>query len=195
MWQLPTPWLSKDTAPGRPASYTVTIGEPISRLNQLQPGGCTQLHHLNDTILRRAAGLASSSWSHRRAPASLRRSHMPLNCTQTTFSPAATLGRVACPLPGHSPSAVLAISVPIKTAIVLAIVPAIFSPAPSFPPFCRRRFAAGTRISSQRWENFQDSGARSTQPAWHLAQSPRRLPGVLSVGSMLGQRGQGNRKT
>ena len=40
--------------------------------------GCTQLHHLNEAMPFRTAGRSSSSWSHRRAPIYLRRSHMPL---------------------------------------------------------------------------------------------------------------------
>ena len=78
MRRLPTPWLSEDTAPGRSASHA--IGEPISRLNQLRPGGCTQLHHLNEAMPFRTAGRRPSSRSHRWAPTYLRRSHMPL-CT------------------------------------------------------------------------------------------------------------------
>ena len=76
---LPTPWLPEDTAPNGPASYA--IGEPISMLDQLQSGGCTQLRHLNEAMPFRTAGRSSSSLSHRRAPTYLRRSHMPL-CTE-----------------------------------------------------------------------------------------------------------------
>ena len=76
MRRSPTPWLSEDTAPNRTAAPA--IGIPILRLNQLQPGGCTQLHHLNEAMPFRTAGWSSSSWSHRRAPIYLRRSHMPL---------------------------------------------------------------------------------------------------------------------
>ena len=48
MRRSPTPWLSEGTAPNRTAAPA--IGIPILRLNQLQPGGCTQLHHLNEAM-------------------------------------------------------------------------------------------------------------------------------------------------
>ena len=79
MSRSPTPWLSGDILHDRTAAPA--IGSPTIRLNQLQPGGFTQLHHLNEAMLLRAAGHASSSWSHRRAPTYLRRSHMPLHST------------------------------------------------------------------------------------------------------------------
>ena len=61
-----------------PLCTPCAIGEPISRLNQLQPEDCTQLHHPNEAMSVRTADWRSSSWSHRRAPTYLRRSHMPL---------------------------------------------------------------------------------------------------------------------
>ena len=84
MRRLPPPWLSEDTASDRSAAHA--IGMPILRVYQLQPRGCTQLHHLNEAMLFRAAARASSSWSHRRAPTYLRRSHMPPDCTYTNTS-------------------------------------------------------------------------------------------------------------
>ena len=84
MRRSPTPWLSEGTAPNRTAAPA--IGSPTIRLNQLQPGGCTQLHHLNEAMLLRAAARASSSWSHLRTPTYLRRSHMPPECTYKHFS-------------------------------------------------------------------------------------------------------------
>ena len=79
MSRSPTPWLLGDTSHDRTAAPA--IGNPNLRLNQLQPGGCTQLHHLNEAMPFRTAGRTSSSWSHRRAPTYLRRSHMPLDGT------------------------------------------------------------------------------------------------------------------
>ena len=79
MSRSPTPWLLGDTSHDRTAAPAV--GNPNLRLNQLQPGGCTQLHHLNEAMPFRTAGRTSSSWSHRRAPTYLRRSHMPLYST------------------------------------------------------------------------------------------------------------------
>ena len=53
MRRSPTPWLSEGTAPNRTAAPV--IGIPILRLNQLQPGGYTQLHHLNEDVPLQAA--------------------------------------------------------------------------------------------------------------------------------------------
>ena len=79
MSRSPTPWLLGDIPHDRISAPA--IGHPRLRLNQLQPGGCTQLHHLNEAMPFRTAGRTSSSWSHRRAPTYLRRSHMPLDGT------------------------------------------------------------------------------------------------------------------
>ena len=77
MSRSPTPWLSEGTAPNRTAAHA--IGIRILSLNQLQPGGCTQLHHLNEDVPLRAAVRASPSWWHRRTPTYLRPSAMSSN--------------------------------------------------------------------------------------------------------------------
>ena len=77
MSRSPTPWLLGDTSHDRTAAPA--IGNPNLRLNQLQPGGCTQLHHLNEDVPLRAAVRASPSWWHRRTPTYLRPSAMSSN--------------------------------------------------------------------------------------------------------------------
>ena len=86
MRRLPLPWLSEDTVPN--GSAAGATGEPTSKLNQLQPGRCTQLYHLNEAMPFRTAGRASSSWSHRRASAYLRiqRTHMSPECVYKHLS-------------------------------------------------------------------------------------------------------------
>ena len=79
MSRSPTPWLSEGTAPNRTAAHAISI--LILSLNQLQPGGCTQLHHLNEDVPLRAAVRASPSWWHRRTPTYLRPSAMSSNGT------------------------------------------------------------------------------------------------------------------
>ena len=94
MRRSPTLWPLEDTAHNRTAAHAIDM--PILRLNQLQPGGCTQLHHLSEDMLLRAAARPPSSWSHWRAP-----TYRPPTTTQlplykyyaqTPFSPVATLG-------------------------------------------------------------------------------------------------------
>ena len=79
MSRSPTPWLLGDIPHDRISAPA--IGHPRLRLNQLQPGGCTQLHHLNEDVPLRAAVRASPSWWHRRTPTYLRPSAMSSNGT------------------------------------------------------------------------------------------------------------------
>ena len=93
MSRSPTPWLLGDIPHDRISAPA--IGHPRPRLNQLQPGGCTQLHHLNEAMPFRTAGPSDLLELEPSAG-----THLPPTIThafgwhvQTSSSPRATLGR------------------------------------------------------------------------------------------------------